>query len=277
MHRSIIPFIALALAHCGDGGEDSEEVLALRAPPARASDHGPIELGSSMETELSRAQAVHTWQLTLPAEAAVTLRTEASVAAQPGDRELDTVLVLQRIVDGQPRWLAQNDDVGRSRYSRIVRTLPAGSYQAQVHGYSSNVRGRFAFVTACVGAGCPLPEPGCFFGDTFSDLRSHATLRVASETWITTSAQLSELERTQVIVAVQQSSHTDVTTIEQALAVVDQQMVRRMELHDPGGSVYLAFEYGAGDNSYGAIFASGFPSVLASIHDGDLLACAPHP
>jgi hypothetical protein len=158
-----------------------------------------------------------------------------------------------------------------------VRKLPAGSYQAQVHGYGPNVRGRFAFGTGCVGAGCPAPEPGCYFGDTFSDLRSHPTLTIASETWIRAASQLSELERVQVIAAVHQSTHTYVVTIEEAIAVVDQQEVRRMELHDSDGRVYLAFEYGAGDNSYGAIFAADSPQVLASINDGDLLACAPQP
>ncbi|MET0283295.1 MAG: hypothetical protein ABW352_02455 [Polyangiales bacterium] len=273
MHRSI-PFIALALAHCGDAADPSFEASPLRAPAY--SDHGILELGSSMETELSRAEPVHTWRFTLPAEAEVTLSTQASVAAQPGDRDVDTVLVLQRIeASGRTRWLAQNDDVGRSRYSRVVRTLGAGEYQAQVHGYTPSVRGRFAFVTACVGAGCPVPEPGCWFGDSFSDLRSHAELTIASETWITAPAQLDAIETEQVIVAVQQSSHTDVSTLEQALAAVDQQEVRRMELHAADGRVFLAFEYGAGDNSYGAIFAAGSPDVLASIHDGDLIDCVP--
>jgi hypothetical protein len=273
MHRSNIIVIALALAHCGEAAEPTPSPLLLRA---FGSDHGVIELGSSMETELSRAQPVHSWQFTLSAEAQVTLSTQASV--QPSEREVDTVLVLQRMeASGHKRWLAQNDDFGGSRYSRIVRTLPAGDYQAQVHGYKPNVRGRFAFVTACVGAGCPPPEPGCFFGDTFSDLRMHPTLTVASETWIRSPDQLPDIERVQVVVAVQQSTHTYVTTIEQAIEVVDQQEVRRLELHAPDGAAYVAFEYGAGDNSYGAVFALGAAPVLASIHDGDLLACVAPP
>jgi hypothetical protein len=273
MHRSI-PFIALALAHCGDADDPSFVPQPLRAPAY--SDHGSIELGSSMETELSRAEPVHTWRFSLAEQAEVTLLTRASMAAQPGDREVDTVLVLQRIdASGRTHWLAQNDDVGRSRFSRLVRTLGAGEYQAQVHGYTPSVRGRFAFVTECVGAGCPVPEPGCWFGEQFSDLRTHASLTVASETWIRAPTQVDATEAAQLIAAVQQSSHTDVTTVEEALAVVDQQEVRRLALRDGDGRVYLAFEYGAGDNSYGAIFAAGSPDVLASIHDGDLLDCVP--
>ncbi len=280
MTRFIASLSLCAAVACGDpdlAEPEVAEVQLLRAP-ANTSDHGTLELGSSMETELTRQQAAHLWQLTLTARAEVTLHTEPSVAAQPGEREVDTVLVLQHVeASGQKAWLAQNDDVGRSRYSRIVRTLEAGTYQAQVHGFKPSVRGRFAFVTACKGAGCPVPEPGCWFGNSFHDLRTHATLEVASEAWIKARKQLSALEQQQVILAVRQSSHTDVTTIERAIAVVDRREVRRMELHDADGSVYLAFEYGVGDNSYGAIFAAGSATVLASIHDGELLACAPHP
>jgi hypothetical protein len=275
MSRLICCLIMLVLAHCGDASEspDPAPLLALRTPAT--SDHGTLVLGSSAEGELSRAQASHTWQFALTADAQVTLATQA--AAGSTEREVDTVLLLRALdADGTPHWLAQNDDVGRSRYSRIVRALPAGHYQATVYGYTPNTRGRFAFVTRCSGAGCPAADARCWFGDTFSDLRAHPSLVIASETWITSPAQLpDEIGRAQVVLAVQQSTHTEVTTVEDAIAVVDQREVRRMELHDDDGSVYLAFEYGAGDNSYGAIFAAGSTDLLASIHDGDLL-CARH-
>ncbi|HEY6876418.1 MAG TPA: DVUA0089 family protein [Polyangiales bacterium] len=279
MARSFIPcsIMLLALAHCADPREPPAPTPAFerRAKPLE-SDHGSISLGSSMETELSRGEPVHTWQFSLSAEAQVTLSTQASVEHPPGERDVDTVLVLQQVeLSGATRWLAQNDDVGSSRYSRISRALPAGSYQVVVHGFRATTRGRFALATGCSGQGCPAPASGCWFGDTFSDLRTHASLVVASETWLTASDQIAnEVERAQVVLAVQQSTHTDVTTLEAALAVVDQSEVRRLELHDSDGRVYLAFEYGVGDNSYGAIFAAGSTRVLASIHDGDLLSCA---
>lgn len=36
---------------------------------------------------------------------------------------------------------------------------------------------------------------------------------------------------------------------------------------------FVVYEYGAGDNSYGAFFEQQGTTVLASIHDGDLLIC----
>jgi hypothetical protein len=275
MSRVLILLSLLALCHCGAPPEQPSDPAneLMRSVPA-SSDHGLVALGSTMESELSRASSVHRWQFTLSGRADVALRTEASVASQPGDREVDTVLVLQRIEDGGARsWLAQNDDAPGTRYSRIERGLPGGRYELEVHGFTPRVRGRFAVVTGCTGEGCPRPEPRCLFGDVFSDLRSHPSLSIASEVWITAPEQLvSELERSQLVLAVQQSTHTDVTSASEAIAVVDQGEVRRLELHD-ASTTYLAFEYGAGDNSYGAIFVAGSTEVQASIHDGDLIDC----
>jgi hypothetical protein len=36
---------------------------------------------------------------------------------------------------------------------------------------------------------------------------------------------------------------------------------------------FIAFEYGAGDNSYGAFFDRRGPEMVSKIHDGDLEAC----
>ena len=53
---------------------------------------------------------------------------------------------------------------------------------------------------------------------------------------------------------------------EQAFAAVDQQVIRRVDLYDEaGGRAFTAFEYGAGDNSYGAIFVAGTKTRAASI------------
>jgi hypothetical protein len=96
-----------------------------------------------------------------------------------------------------------------------------------------------------------------------------------SEVWIRSEGELADdVERAQLVLAVQQSSHSDVRTPSEALARVDQREVRRLELHERAGvGAFTVFEYGVGDNSYGAVFARGALPVLASIHDGDLLDC----
>ena len=85
---------------------------------------------------------------------------------------------------------------------------------------------------------------------------------------------LSALEKRQIILAVQESAHTDVTTIEEAFARVDghvfNSIVVRNESYD---QFYLEIEYGAGDNSYGAFFYWGSDAIAAAIHDGDQEEC----
>jgi hypothetical protein len=121
----------------------------------------------------------------------------------------------------------------------------------------------------------PIDPPACLFGEVFSDIRTNDALLITSETWIRAVETLSELEGEQLLVAVQQSSHTDVTTPLEALERVDQAEVRRMQFYELASERWFAvYEYGVGDNSYGAFFDQQGTAVLASIHDGDLLNCS---
>lgn len=130
---------------------------------------------------------------------------------------------------------------------------------------------------------CAEPEPeeasvdpsACLFGEVFSDIRTNDALLITSEIWIQSADMLADLEAQQLLIAVQQSSHTDVTTASEALERVDQAEVRRMDFYELASERwFVVYEYGAGDNSYGAFFEQQGTAVLASIHDGDLLNCS---
>jgi DNA uptake protein ComE-like DNA-binding protein len=87
---------------------------------------------------------------------------------------------------------------------------------------------------------------------------------------------LSALERAQIVAAVQESSHTDVTTVEEAFDRVDGHEINRIVRRDAWtNQFYLKVEYGAGDNSYGAIFYWGTAHKAAAIHDGFEEECGP--
>lgn len=87
---------------------------------------------------------------------------------------------------------------------------------------------------------------------------------------------LSALERAQIVAAVTESAHTDVTTVEMAFDRVDGHEINRIVLWDEGtNQFYVEIEYGAGDNSYGAIFYWGTPEKAAAIHDGFQEECGP--
>ncbi|HWU87209.1 MAG TPA: hypothetical protein VN253_08040 [Kofleriaceae bacterium] len=88
--------------------------------------------------------------------------------------------------------------------------------------------------------------------------------------------QLSALERAQIVAAVQESAHTDVTTVDLAFDRVDGHEINRIVLRNEGtNQFYVEIEYGAGDNSYGAIFYWGTAHKAAAIHDGYQEECGP--
>jgi hypothetical protein len=285
MHRQVLCtlFCVAALSACHPPASEHEDELSLDESDFREeAERGgavkaasvPIQLGTSLGAELTRASQRWSFSFAISAPARVELRTLPG----SGGLEVDTVLTL-RVADeqkGTPRKIAENDDGADTRFSALQAELAAGSYTIEVRGYRPRTRGPFTLTTACAGTGCPaLPTP-CPFGEQFSDLREHPTLAIVSEVWIRHEDELpDDVERAQLVLAVQQSSHSDVRTPSEALARVDQQEVRRLELRErTGAGAFTVFEYGVGDNSYGAVFARGALPVLASIHDGDLLDCA---
>jgi hypothetical protein len=140
-------------------------------------------------------------------------------------------------------------------------------------------RAELTYPEACTDTDAPPESTSeCLFGEVFSDIRSNPALELTSEIWITTIDELTELDGEQLLIAVQQSSHTDVATPAEALERVDQQEVRRIDFYElASGREFVVYEYGVGDNSYGAFFELEGVEVAAAIHDGDLLDCSVSP
>jgi hypothetical protein len=148
-------------------------------------------------------------------------------------------------------------------------------------GASRRTRGRLLRGSECSGRGRWSSAPACLFGSSFYELYHGGSpgLEIAGEEQITSIEELYEpLWQKQLVLAVQQSSHSDVTTPEAALSRVDQQTVRRLWLFDrEAARAFTVYEYGAGDNSYGAVFEHCTTTIVAKIHDGDFLECSVHP
>lgn len=106
---------------------------------------------------------------------------------------------------------------------------------------------------------------------TFGDFLDQVT--TTSRVDVTTAGQVDALLKKQLIAACHQSSYTDVKTLADAFAAVDQgEFVVRQVKDKKTGETYTAVDYGAGDNTYGAIFKTGSAKPIVSIHDGDLEA-----
>ena len=273
--------LALSMSACAsldaaDKGIEEDVPLDGKLDSFRApTDHGRIGFDRAEVAELTSDAGFHAWTFTLEAEADIVIRTSL---AMPGTGEVDTVAYLYREgTRGFGRALTSNDDRPGTLFSAISRHLEAGRYRVLVKGYARTTRGPFSLAVTCSGAGCGTPPvDACLLGATFSDLRTSTRPRVTFDQSlrVTDVPTLPESLRAQIVRAVQQSAHTDVTTVEEAFARVDGGVVQRFELYDDlGARTFTAIEYGAGDNSYGAVFAGRTTDIAARLQDGDLADC----
>ncbi len=280
---------ALALSACASQPDqeasftsDKEAALEEELPAdgkldsfQRPTEHRALAPGASATARLTASERHHTWDFALTGAAQVQIATAPAAAS---GREVDTVLYLykQKADGGWGSYVARNDDAAGTRWSALARGLGAGRYRMLVKGYAATTRGSFAVTLGCSGAGCGGPvAPACLLGGTYRELLANPGFSPLRSARLTTPGSLSAIERAQVIAALHESSHTDVTTVDEAFARVDGGEINLTELqHENTGTMLIAFEYGAGDSSYGAIFYLGTLDRAAGIHDGDLVSCA---
>lgn len=273
--RSVLALLAgVSLLACMDDKGPEEEAApdgskddSFRKP----TEHGAIDFGVPVTSVLTETERFHTWVFELTDTANVELVTSYALL---GQRRTDTVLYLYRESwDGWGRYIARNDDYGSTTYSKLVRELGPGRYRALVKGHAESTVGKFKLTATCDGAGC---EPGCLFGSTYHEAFTAPGLVMINEMDIT-QANLGDLDaryQDMLVRAVHESSHTDVTTATEALSRVDQEEMNLTWFHEPGARrTFVAFEYGAGDNSYGAFFEKRSGERASSIQDGDLYTC----
>ncbi len=283
-----------ATAACLDEGKgDEEELEVLDDSKAdshlKPTNHGVIIFGIPENAIIADGARFHAWTFELTGDAKVDMTTSYSLL---GQRRTDTVLYLyKQKPDGTwGSYIARNDDYGSTTYSQLKKNLGAGDYRVLVKGHSATTTGKFKITVNCDGDGCAQPEPApdtstCVFGTTYHDIfenNPHITVLQKTKIYPNTLATLSFADRQRLLVAVQQSAHDDVTTPEEAILRVDQDEVNVTFLDDESGArQFVAFEYGAGDNSYGAVFdrwgAGPTYGMVTNIHDGDLENCSTAP
>ncbi len=115
----------------------------------------------------------------------------------------------------------------------------------------------------------------CVFGSTYPDIWNRpGAVIVLSQRTLTVSDALSALEQEQVVAAVRTTAYSEVTTVEEAFSAVDEGIVNQVELWDASNRrAFTSYEVGAGDNSFGMIFAHGTVEPAARINDTDLYDC----
>lgn len=271
--------IALLVAGCMDDGKGPEEEL-LDADGKSDSQRKPTEHGFMIfdireSSALTADERYHAWSFELSGDADIVASTNYAVL---GQRRTDTVLYLYKQQTPGGSWgpyIAKNDDAGGTTYSKITKKLGAGTYRVLVKGHSASTLGKFSVGVTCSGAGCAPPAPECLFGWSYNDIYDNAALTTSKiKIFPNTLSTLTADDQQKLMRAVQQSSHSDVTTPAEALSRVDQQEMNVIFITETAARrQFIAFEYGAGDNSYGAFFDRRGPEMVSNIHDGDLENC----
>ena len=232
-------------------------------------DHGALVLGQAAAARLDEGAQYHSWTFELTGAADVLLETDSPVPY------LDTVLYLYQW-NGETwgRYQARNDDHHGSLLSQLSLSLDQGQFRVLVKGYSDAEVGDFELLSTCDGVGCSAPVDGCFFGEELRDIRTGAGFRPIATRAVTSPSELLGIEEAQVLRAVA-LNYTHVTTLSEAFAAVDQRTINLEVYQDKAAGVYYrVVEFGAGDNSYGAVFVAEQTLVAARIVDGFFEQCA---
>jgi hypothetical protein len=265
--------LGFATAACGGKPEEDDPLSAdgkadsIRSPTPK----GTLAAEAQRRATLGEDEAFHAWTFLVGEEADVTVETSPGREGDP----LDTVLYLyQRGEEGAwGRYLVKNDDGGGHAdggFSSIERRLEPGQYRIIVKGYQAGDRGEYTVKVSGF-------TTDCAFGTIWGELDRESPVQVQSEKTLTAAdiERLADWERAQIVRAMRASSFDEVTTVEQAFEAVDGGEINRFTLSDEAGvRSFRTWEYGAGDNSFGAIFVNrGDDRPVAEIHDGDLAGC----
>jgi hypothetical protein len=118
----------------------------------------------------------------------------------------------------------------------------------------------------------------CVFGSRYPDLAGRAeAIVVLGRNVHEDPAGLSVLETQQVLEAVKATAYDEVTTVDEAFEAVDEGRVNQAFLWDASNRApYVAYEVGAGDNSFGAVFPLDSAVPVATLNDGDFYDCQVH-
>jgi hypothetical protein len=279
-------FYALALAlllptslvACGDeaiddGSEDDplgEQLGGKFDSLKNPTRHGRLFLGAEVRKRLASGERYHEWLFDLDEAASVTIDL-----GKAGSRAVDTVLYLYKD-EGDGSWSLvrkSDDDMGDIMAGMWIDLEP-GQYHMVVKGKKKTTRGEFEVELTCFGEGCPTRQ--CIFGSEYHTLVGFEDAQVRTD-WqkvIDADSTIDIPIVIQQIVAAVNASSYEVDTLEEALAAVDEGEINHTQIYDGlHGKTYYAFEYGAGDNSYGAIFESGKSTPAAKIGDGEIGDC----
>ena len=150
---------ALSFGACAaETGTEGHKDDSFRDPVVK----GELPLGTEAKITLEDGARYHAYDFRLVGDASVTLKTKRD------NETLDTVMYLYKRKDNGRlgRFIAKNDNQdGRTRFSRIKGDLGAGYYRLLVKAKRTSTRGQFLLESSCTGYGCPAPASNLCLGE----------------------------------------------------------------------------------------------------------------
>jgi hypothetical protein len=190
---------------------------------------------------------------------------DANVASAPQ--------LLAQVDGGMVRWMRIWDDVAGRQFTAYEYRLGEASYGAIFAVEGGAVVARVSDARL---VDCHVAVERCALGTTYRALLSDPRFEVLSSATLDlqSAAALSDSEQTQLLQAAR-VAYDDAGDLASAFASVDGNRINRLVLNQIDTGRHLAaYEYGAGDNSYGAVFGAADLTLLARIEDGAFQACA---
>lgn len=270
---------ALAISCTADTGDAVVPELGAGGK-ADASDHvamrGELEIGTTHDDAFVEDLEFHGYTIDVREGAELTIELTHAGSSSKLDA---TLFVYGPRTDAGfgDTAIAFDDDSGWGRLPRL-RDLgldEGGEYLVVVGTHDARGRGRYRLRTTCESGECSAP-PSCIFGAFLIELLESTRIEITSHVVLHASdlPSLDALAQAQIVDAMHESVHDDVTTAAEAFERADQHEINEYQLRDRvTDRTYTFFEYGSGDNSFGRVYASGTTDVVVVDHDTDLMSC----
>lgn len=274
-------FIASSLVACATNAPREDEQLPDTITDGAADSWAsPTNFGNLFrdtwqrgEIDVENNRKFPAWSFSLTGDAKVTVETRVAPTDEPDLKAAVVYLYKQRDDESTYQRIAQSTGTG---FGKITKNLGEGTYRVIVKGVAATDAGELMLRRTCTGEGCG-EGPQCILGDgEFWQVRDvgYGSLVSYGSTELNAQSELSDVLKAQIIAAVRESAHDDVTTVAGAFDAVDQGVINKYTFFDNlSQQSLIGIEYGAGDNSYGAVFHGGDATVAAGIHDGYIEDC----
>ena len=251
------------LADCTGSG------CSATPPPVGACLFGDNFGALSESLRLTSYSSVHTVAAELSAPQSAQLVDAMQVSGHPEVTTAAAAFALA--IDNRVERFSIYDGPGARAFT-AWRFVLGDHYFGAIYADASNTR--VAKILDNVSTECTVGFELCTVGSSYRQFRDGGALAVVSDRVVTSTAGLSAARVAQLVRAAQEA-YEEVRTAADAFASVDGAMMNEVIRRDAAsGKTFVAYEYGAGDNSYGAIFEGDSATPVGRVRDGDMYGCA---